>query len=69
MQSGYVTSSITFSHMRNIGWDCGGEYRTNLVLVKRCEEIALFQGFLYPVFGLTCLWNYLHSRTFVLLNI
>jgi hypothetical protein len=24
---------------------------------------------LYPVFGLICLWNYLHSRTFILLNI
>ncbi len=55
--------------MGNIGWDCGGEYRMNLVLVKRCEEVALFQGFLYPVFGLICLWNYLHSSTFILLNI
>jgi hypothetical protein len=24
---------------------------------------------LYPVFGLICLWNYLHSSTFILLNI
>jgi hypothetical protein len=47
--------------MGNIGWDCGGEYRMNLVLVKRCEEVALFQGFLYPVFGLICLWNYLRD--------